>query len=179
MKSKSELNKQAQELSIQYNAPVVYGTSDGQFFLEKNRADLHSKAKNLTVYEFPKDGTEADASEPVSNAGTLPSAEFRAKNEKELKKNKDKKAAPPMPPADQGEKGNEGENPQEDEAEAQKAKEAATEILKSDTDLNQLEYKSILQMVKDLRLITENNKQPTLLTALLAERENLKNQENG
>ena len=110
MKSKSELNKQAQKLSIQYNAPVVYGTSDGQFFLEKNRADLHSKAKNLTVYEFLKDGTEADVSEPVINAGTLPSPEFRAKNEKELKKNKDKKAAPPVPPADLGEKGNDSGN---------------------------------------------------------------------
>lgn len=177
MKSKTELNKKAQELNALYDVSIIYGTSDGQFFLEKNRAYLHSGAKKLAVYEFPKDGTVADAVKTVINAATLPSPEFRAKDEKELEKNRDKKEA--LSTVDQEEKGNDNVNPQEEEAEALKAKETAIELLKSDSDLNLLEYKTALQLAKDLGLNIENKKLPTLLTALLAERENLKNQENG
>ncbi|TWP31235.1 hypothetical protein ETU08_01780 [Apibacter muscae] len=65
MKSKEELNREAQSFLEQYKQKEVYGTSDGQFFLDKNRAELHARSKKeLSVYVFPKDGsTTAEANE--------------------------------------------------------------------------------------------------------------------
>lgn len=49
--SKKELNAKAAPVFKEHpNASVLYGTSDGQFFLNKNRAELHASANKLSVH---------------------------------------------------------------------------------------------------------------------------------
>lgn len=63
--SKKQLNEKALPVFKEHpNAPVLYGTSDGQFFLNKNRADLHASANKFTVHDIeapqPPKGEEAE-----------------------------------------------------------------------------------------------------------------------
>ncbi len=61
--SKTQLKEQATEVFKQYpNTEALYATSDGQFFLEKNRADLHANENKLSVMNIEKDWTISTAS---------------------------------------------------------------------------------------------------------------------
>jgi hypothetical protein len=53
--SKNQLEQKAEGIFKKYPlATKLYATSDGQFFLEENRADLHVKGKKLSVVKVEK-----------------------------------------------------------------------------------------------------------------------------
>lgn len=53
--SKNQLEQKAKEKFKEYpKTKKLYATSDGQFFLESNRADLHVKGKKLSVVKIEK-----------------------------------------------------------------------------------------------------------------------------
>ncbi len=73
--SKTQLKEQATEVFEQYpNTEALYATSDGQFFLKQNRADLHANENKLSVMtiekdwktDSAKDETEKKPAHPVS-----------------------------------------------------------------------------------------------------------------
>lgn len=58
--SKAELEKKAQAVFKDYpKANKVFATTDGQFFLDENRANLHAGAKGKVI-EISNDGTDED-----------------------------------------------------------------------------------------------------------------------
>lgn len=69
---KSEIKKEAEKLMKNRNVDVVFATSDGQLFLEKNSADLHqetnAKGEKLTIFKFgAEDAPEAEAKAPAND----------------------------------------------------------------------------------------------------------------
>ena len=60
--SKDQLQEQAKEICEKLGVTKVYATSDGQFFQNRNRADLHSEGK-MGVYELSVDGNESTGDE--------------------------------------------------------------------------------------------------------------------
>lgn len=54
--SKKELTEKAAPVFKNHpKAGVLYATTDGQFFLNKNRRDLHANASNLGIYDISRD----------------------------------------------------------------------------------------------------------------------------
>ena len=48
--SKAELEKKAKDVFKEYpSAKSLFATTDGQFFLDKNRANLHAGAKEMSL----------------------------------------------------------------------------------------------------------------------------------
>ncbi|MFD2566081.1 hypothetical protein [Pseudotenacibaculum haliotis] len=66
--SKTQLEELAKEKFKQYpKADALYATSNGQFFLMENRAQLYAKGKNLSVVKIDNPGT-ASQDLPEGNA---------------------------------------------------------------------------------------------------------------
>ncbi|MRG45503.1 hypothetical protein GFS24_10275 [Chitinophaga sp. SYP-B3965] len=60
--SKEELSSMAGEHFIRLGVSKLYATTDGQFFILENRAQLHA-GSSLTVYKLEDPGNQAPASE--------------------------------------------------------------------------------------------------------------------
>lgn len=62
--SKKELAVKAAEVLKMYpNQKEVFATTDGQVFLDKNRAELHAKPNKLQAYPFDRFGVSAESSD--------------------------------------------------------------------------------------------------------------------
>lgn len=104
--SKSELEKQANAyFSENGDLSQVFCTTDGQIFLEENRADLHAKSEEkMAVFAFqnPK-GEEVEKTAPKAKAGKASKAKTEKEEVKEIP------APAEEQEVDNAEKGNEDE----------------------------------------------------------------------
>ena len=85
--SKTQLKEKAKDIFKSCpDAETLYATSDGQFFLEQNRADLHADENKLQVIEIEKDwdasAGSATESATGSEAGSVTEKTNKKPNEK-------------------------------------------------------------------------------------------------
>lgn len=77
--SKTALNEKAVPVfKVHPNATVLYATSDGQFFLNKNRAELHANGNKLSVHDISRPEVE---DEPAKAPKEEPVAKKKSKKE--------------------------------------------------------------------------------------------------
>ncbi|WP_166964611.1 hypothetical protein [Yeosuana marina] len=70
--SKAELEKKAQDVFKDYpKADKVFATTDGQFFLDENRANLHAGAKGKVIEIANEDTSESNDTNKPKNAEAL------------------------------------------------------------------------------------------------------------
>ena len=72
--SKTQLKEKAKEVFNAYpDAKTLHATSDGQFFLEQNRAQLHADENKLQVVEIEKDWDASAGSAQGTSTGSVTS----------------------------------------------------------------------------------------------------------
>lgn len=52
--SRKKLKEKAVKVFQENKGSVIYATSDGQMFFNRNRAELHANSAKLTVYDIPR-----------------------------------------------------------------------------------------------------------------------------
>jgi len=70
--SRKELVEKSIALFKARTEDVLHATSDGQFFIAKNRANVHAKAQKteLKVYDINRTEVEEELKEPIKDSGS-------------------------------------------------------------------------------------------------------------